>query len=436
MLDRVLPVLFRLALLFAALIATPAQAQDPSHLRQRAEALISVLNGEAASGALFSAEFLAAVPPERLAAIAGQIRAELGQAQRIGRIDPQAGSASAIIIIEYERGWVEAKLAIASAPPHPISGLLVTATRHRTDSSEAIAAEVRALPGSSAFALARIGDKAPGMLIAADAEVPLAIGSIFKLFVLAELDRQVRAGERRWTDVVPLTHRSLPSGLLQDWPARSPITLHSLAALMISRSDNSATDELLHLVGRERVEALLPTLGIRDARNRPFLSTLEAFVLKSGDDALTRRWLAADETGRRALLAELAATGPERIDLARLQARPIHIDRIEWFASAADIVRTLDSLRRNAASETLAMLSINPGLPRPASPPFRYWGFKGGSETGVVAMAFLVQALDGAWYALATGWNDPNGPVDEQRLARMASRAITMIPPSASLWPK
>ena len=433
--DRVRSVLLRFALLFSALIATTAQAQGPAHLRQRAEALVSVLNGEPASSALFSAEFLLAVPPERLAAIAGQIRVELGKAQRISRINPPASGASAIIV-EYERGWVEVRLAVASAPPHLISGLFVTATRRRTDSSEAIAADVRALPGSSAFALARIGDKAPGMLIAADAEVPLAIGSIFKLFVLAELDRQVQAGERRWTDVVPLTRRSLPSGLLQDWPAGSPVTLHSLAALMISRSDNSATDTLLHLVGRERVEALLPTLGIRDPRNRPFLSTLEAFVLKGGDDVLTRRWLAADEIGRRALLAELAATGPERVDLALLQARPIHIDRIEWFASPADLVRALDWLRRNAAPETLAMLSINPGLPRQVSPPFRYWGFKGGSETGVVAMAFLVQALDGAWYALATGWNDPNRPVDEQLLARMASRAITMISPSASLWPK
>jgi hypothetical protein len=125
---------------------------------------------------------------------------------------------------------------------------------------------------------------------------------VFKLFILAELDRQVRAGERRWSDVAPLSRKSLPSGMLQDWPEGAPLTLHSLAALMISQSDNSASDTLLHLLGREKVEALLPALGLRNpAANRPFLSTLEAFALKGDDDVLTRRWLATDEAGRRKL---------------------------------------------------------------------------------------------------------------------------------------
>jgi hypothetical protein len=413
---------FRLLLLLLLVIGAPARAQ----VSQRAEALIGFWNGEAEANTLFSPAFLQAVPAERVKGIARQIRAELGRALRVGTMKPE-GPASAVTF-EFERGELDVRLAVAAEPPHLIQGLLVTASRRKDDSLARVAEDLRALPGSVSFAVARLGDGAPAMLARAEAERPLAIGSVFKLFILAELDRQVRAGQRRWSDVAPLSRKSLPSGMLQDWPTGAPLTLHSLAGLMISQSDNSASDTLLHLLGRGKVEALLPTLGLRDpARNRPFLSTLEAFGLKGGDEALTRRWLAADEAGRRKLLAEIATVPPERIDVAKLQAKPNHIDKLEWFASAEDLVRTLDWLRRNAGKDTLDILAINPGLPRPAAQHFAYWGYKGGSETGVIAMGFLVRDKAGAWHAVAAGWNDPTRALEEQKFASLMSRALGLL---------
>ena len=72
------------------------------------------------------------------------------------------------------------------------------------------------------------------------------------------LREEVEAGRRAWDEVVRLEEawKSLPSGLLQGWPEGSPLTLHTLAALMISLSDNTATDALIALLGRERLEAL------------------------------------------------------------------------------------------------------------------------------------------------------------------------------------
>jgi beta-lactamase class A len=412
----------RFLFLVLLVIGSPAQAQVP----QRAEGLIAFWNGETEAKTLFSAAFLQAVPAEQVKGIAGQIRAELGRAVRVGTIKPD-GPASAVTF-EFERGELDVRLAVAAEPPHLIQGLLVTASRRKDDSFARVAEDLRALPGSVSFAVARLGDAAPAMLAGADAERPRAVGSVFKLFILAELDRQVRAGERRWSDVAPLSRKSLPSGMLQDWPAGAPLTLHSLAALMISQSDNSASDTLLHLLGREKVEALLPALGLRNpAANRPFLSTLEAFALKGDDDVLTRRWLATDEAGRRKLLADVSAVPMERIDIAKLQAKPNHIDRVEWFASAEDLVRTLDWLRRNADKEALDILTINPGLPRTAAQPFAYWGYKGGSETGVVAMSFLVRDKAGAWHAVAGSWNDQSRPVDEQKFALLIGRALGLL---------
>ncbi|MBA3832373.1 MAG: serine hydrolase [Chthoniobacterales bacterium] len=57
------------------------------------------------------------------------------------------------------------------------------------------------------------------------------MGSACKLYILGELLRAVKAGERSLSDVVPLEARalSLPSGSLQKWPVGSPLTLHTLA---------------------------------------------------------------------------------------------------------------------------------------------------------------------------------------------------------------
>jgi beta-lactamase class A len=289
--------------------------------------------------------------------------------------------------------------------------------------------EIVGLPGEVSLAAARLEEGGPAYFLTQKSERPLAIGSAFKLFVLAELVRQVRSGERRWSDVVPLGAASLPSGLLQDWPKGSPLTLHSLAALMVSRSDNSAADTLLAVLGRDKVEALLPELGVAaPSRNRPFLATREAFVLKYGDPALLRRWTAADEAGRRALLAgELAAADAAKLESKRFTGRPTAIAEAEWFASPADLVRTLDWLRRSGDPTALDLLAINPGVERGLARDFAYVGYKGGSEPGVVSMSFLLKSREGRWMALSATWNDAAAPLDEARFIALMGRLVGLM---------
>ena len=192
---------------------------------------------------------------------------------------------------------------------------------------------------------------------------------------------------------------------------------------MISRSDNSAADTLLALLGREKVEALLPLLGLRaPERNRPFLSTLELFAIKA-DPALTARWSAADEAGRRAMLPAL---GNAKVDAAALAGAPRAIDRVEWFASPADLVRVMDWLRRNADETALAILAINSGLGPGSADGLAYLGYKGGSETGVIEMTFLIRRKDGGWRALAIAWNNPAAAIDEAKFVALAARLVAL----------
>ncbi len=236
------------------------------------------------------------------------------------------------------------------------------------------------------------------------------------------------AGERHWDDMVTLDGTPLPGGFYADKPAGTKVSLREIAERMISVSDNSATDILLATLGRQKVEAMLPVVGFTASRNRPFLGTLEAFKLKSG--ALGTRYVALDEKGRRALLdGEVKAMPISAIPADLFAAgKPLGIDTIEWFASPADLARTMDWLRRNTeggpAAEARAILAKNSGIgPTPA---WSYVGYKGGSEPGVMNMTFLLQAKNGGWYALAGSWNNPAAAIDEARFASLMRRAVEL----------
>ena len=255
--------LFWLANMGATVTAAPASGP----LAARAQELVALLNGTIEPAAAMSPDMLKQLPAAQISASFAQIRAAHGKAVAVESVDAQSAS-SALATVRTEKARLRLRLAIEPQAPHRLIGLLVEGLETLNDSTDSVVAELGRLPGEVTLSVAALGDGAPRSLAARKPDQALAIGSTFKLFILGELVRQIRAGERSWSDVVPLAHRSLPSGILQDWPAGSPMTIHSLAALMISRSDNSATDTLLHLIGREKVEQALPALGIKAPRPR------------------------------------------------------------------------------------------------------------------------------------------------------------------------
>jgi hypothetical protein len=415
----------RLVPLLACFWTVAAAAAEPSpSFAARAAELVRILNSETAPERFFSPAFLARIPPERVRGTVGQLETSYGRARDVQRIEASSAT-DGFVLIRFERAVVRLRMAVGPKPPYLVEGLLVVGAEASAADLPAVFGELAGLPGEVSLEAARLEESGPASFLTRKAERPLAVGSAFKLFVLAELVRSVKAGERRWSDVVPLGPPSLPSGLLQDWPKGSPITLHSLAALMVSQSDNSAADTLLAVLGRDKVERLLPELGVRaPERDRPFLSTREAFVLKFGDPASLARWKSADEAGRRALLPRLAEVDPAGLDPARLSGRPAQIAAVEWFASPADLVRTLDWIRRAGDRTALDLLAINPGLGPDLAGNFAYFGFKGGSEPGVLNLSFLLKSRSGRWMAVSATWNDETALLDEPRFAALMSRLI------------
>jgi len=412
----------------AGLAESRSAAAQETALRARAEQVVALLRGEGDPEQIFSAAFLAEVPVAQIRSISQRFGVQYGAVRGLQGLEMQAPQA-ALLHVDYARAAAHFRLAIEPQPPNRISGLQFTGADMRGDSFEAVLAEIRALPGQVNVAVARLDDSVPQIVAGHQPQQALAVGSAFKLFILAELSRQVQAGQRRWSDVVPLDRRSGPSGTLHAWPQGAPVTLHTLAALMISISDNTATDVLLHLLGRGSVEQMMGRIGVEAAaRNRPLLATAEMAMIKIGTDTGVAAWRNAGEEERRRLLAtSYAARDASQIDITRFTGNPLHIDSLEWFASAEDLVRTMDWLRRNGDDAARSIMAINAALPQQTRAGLAYVGYKGGSEPGVLNLSWLIRNQGGQWYAVTGSWNNPAAPVDEARFAGLLTRLVALL---------
>eukprot|EP01035_Chromulina_nebulosa_P069198 gene69198-94842_t len=136
--------------------APPIAAVAPiPALGTRAGELVTLLNGGGDSTALFAPAFLAQVPDAQIRAIAGQLRERLGKAVSVAAIDPVQPNA-ARIRITYERGVVSMNLAVETAAPNRIIGLLITGTTAAEATLDAVVAALKAEPGLTGFTLARL----------------------------------------------------------------------------------------------------------------------------------------------------------------------------------------------------------------------------------------------------------------------------------------
>lgn len=396
--------------------------------------MLPLISGTAELAPMFAPAFLTAIPPAQLRQLFAGMRSQYGAPQRVVSLiasTPSRGRA----IIALERADVTIDIAVDA--DGRIIELLIVDAATRGDTLALLAADVAALPGQVGWGLYRLpADGAAPLLIAGNRTGEAhAIGSAFKLAVLGALDAEIAAGRMRWEDVIRLDRRSVPSGITQDWPQGAPMTLHSAAVLMISISDNSATDLLVRHIGRERVEAFARAHGGLSGPNAfPLLTTIEATVLKNPLLGAARtEWLAGDEAQRRSVLTRHADLFvPANVNYDAF-AVPADIGQIEWFASPDSLATLLSWYARQSSETARAILAVNPGLSQGGARRWAYAGYKGGSEPGVIAMQLLLRNAAGENFAISFAWNNSAAPVDDARLVSFVERAATLLnQPSAN----
>jgi hypothetical protein len=222
--------------------------------------------------------------------------------------------------------------------------------------------------------------------------------------------------------------RNFSSPATQNWPLDTPVTLQTLATWMISVSDNAATDALMRELGRDAVEGKLASIG-HSAPDRalPMLTTVEAFALKS-NPALRQRFEKATEAGQRELLAsERAALSYGAIDMSQAGIRPGRHRKHRMVRLARRHRLLLNNLRRTNSQTVRDVMAVNSGIGPAAAGKWRYLGYKGGSEPGVISMSFLAQSKAGEWYAISGSWNNPAKEVDNNAFAQLMTRLVDSV---------
>ena len=230
----------------------------------------------------------------------------------------------------------------------------------------------------------------------AAANEPVPLGSVFKLYVLAALGDAIDEGRVSWDDEIVIRDelKSIPSGTLQDRDDGETVSVHEAAELMISISDNTATDHLMDMLGREAVEAAMVDYGNTTPElNTPFLNTREFTALKVGPaSGLRIQWVEGDEATRRSLLAQISDITPADLPIQEWTT-PVDPDLVEWFATPSDLCNLAVGLLSldERVPEIGSILGLNPGIPAAQGTWDRLW-FKGGSEPGLLAAWFVTEA--------------------------------------------
>ncbi len=348
----------------------------------------------------FASEFLAQVPINQINSIIFGLKNQLGIYQGVEKDGNN-------YVVNFSQGSVPTKIALNNKGQ--IIGLLLQPGLKISSLSEAIA-ELKKLPGKVNFLV-----KEDSSLIADyNAKTTLAVGSAFKLAVLKTLKQQIDSGRKSWSDIVILRKedKSLPSGILQTWPDNSPLTLQTLANLMISLSDNTATDILIKQVGRESIEAN------SSQNNIPFLTTRELFLLKGSQNSkLLQRYRKGDVKQRREILAELANKPLPDVN-EFIETNPNALD-IEWFYNAEKLCELIQEVA------DLPLMSINPGIANPKD--WERIAYKGGSEPGVLNFTTWLKGKNGKQYCVVATWNNSNTPVDEGKFAALYGGVISFL---------
>lgn len=420
--------------------APPAALHDgqgPSAEESLRYVLDAVRTGEADQAKLeawFAPQFLAQVSADEVSQALVALHQQLGKFEVTDEGGTPPLEANAVL-----RGaslTLRVALVMTETTPRQIAGLLFrpASTVAPATSYDGAVELLGKLGATSQLFVAAIEKNRCVPLYAHNPGARVPVASTSKLWVLLALDEKLRADKKlTWDTKLPIREegKSLPSGTMQNDPAGTEHTLREYATQMIAISDNTATDHLIDFIGVTGVErALSLAKHGKPALNTPYLRTRELFGLKlaaSPDELAAYR--KSSVAGKRKFLAEVRKRPVELEKAVKEWQAPRALD-LEWFASGPEVCSALAVLGARAKfspdSELLTALGKSVAVDLDRSQ-WRYVGFKGGSEPGVVHLAFLLQRADGKWFAVVLAVHDDARLIDEATALAAATGAVSVL---------
>lgn len=263
-------------------------------------------------------------------------------------------------------------------------------------------------------------------------DTPRDIAGGVRLLVLTAVADAADAGTIRWDGMVPIRekYKSAPPGRLAEAAVDAEFSAADLALRMMRESDNTATDHLIGLLGRDGAEKALTALA-RDKRNIPLLTTREFYSLKLAEDQETlREYAGCDETDRRDMLDNDVSLMKPALMQAADWKNPREIDKVGWYASARELCHAwevLHALEGKEHAEPLAA-AMNAGvgltLDQQTWPLVR---FAGGAEPGAQTLTMLMKRSDDRWFTIAAVWNNADKPLEQERLVDLLKSGVKIL---------
>ncbi len=382
--------------------STPMATSTPVVTITPEAALVRVLAASRLRAGWFAPAFLTQVSVAQVQQVIAALKTQLGLYRKTTA--GQDGS----YLVSFARGTVQAHIHLDDQGR--IDGLLFTNVHFTYLSRSAALAGLKNLPGHVSVLVLANGSPH----VAVNADVSLAVGSTFKLAVMAALKQRIAAHQLSWQQQIALkaSDKSLPSGILQTKPAGSRYTISEVARYMISISDNTAANMLIRVVGRSAIAPLIPR------RDRPLLTTRELFILKApANHDLAVRFIAASTPSRR--LAVLNAVDrrplPSPRVLSRLLERGPVVPQIEYFFTGRQLCGLMGQVSE------LPQMSVNSGVA--ARPDWTHVAYKGGSEAGVINLTTMATSLSGRTYCVSATWNNATN-LDEGHFEQIYSSLL------------
>lgn len=305
--------------------------------------------------------------------------------------------------VYFEKGVVEVLMILN--PAGEIAGLRFLSVREEGMDLEQIVEKFSDLSGEVSLLVIRNDEK----LAALKSDQKMNVGSTFKLAVLQAVKSEIESGDLSWEDVIELKDKtkSLPSGQLQEWPSGAPLTVHTLASLMISVSDNTATDVLIEHLGREKVES--------QTGHEPLLKTREFFVLKAPQNSdLLEKYRAATRKGKYNILAQTedcSLPSANVFDQVRAQD-------IGWQFSDYELKELMKAVK------DLELMRINPGVVKPRQG--EKIAYKGGAQPGVLNYTIWLETESDDQVFITASWNDEE-KLEKDRFNRLYQQLVNLI---------
>jgi beta-lactamase family protein/uncharacterized protein len=362
----------------------------------------------------FDSGFLAKVGSNKINSVLSGLQSSSGASlDGLLLVEPTALQAVATI------GGQQWTISISVDSAGLIEGLLLTRSQAPPESWTQLDRDLAALSPQASFLAARVSSNGrciPIHQLASSTTRPLA--SMFKLFVLGALAREISDGRVSWDQQLTVTPslRSIGSvaGSLQYSPAGTKVTVQQTATNMISISDNTAADMLINLVGRDAVESQVRQWTGSPALDNPFLTTRELFLLHDVNfPRLANQYLGLKPTERTSFLT--SSVDPLSLSQVQQSGNPRDINSIEWFASPSDICRAFAGLQQLSTRPGLAsinsVLSANTGDIQPEKSTWPTVWFKGGSEPGVLTLGYLAKDSSGHTFVAVVMVENPASPL-------------------------